>query len=61
MARPRNHSPLAFPAINSDALVFWPPNCPNWLEVQKKHETKFNLLKHDYLGFGMSLLPDPSH
>ena len=38
MARPQNHSPLASPAINPAALVFWSPNCPNWVEVQKNHE-----------------------
>jgi hypothetical protein len=34
MARPQNHSPLSSPGINPAALVFWSPNCLDWVEVQ---------------------------
>ena len=61
MARPQNHSPLASPAINPAALVFWSPNCPNWVEVPKNHENQINPLKHDYFGVGVSYFSHPSH
>src|SRR5208337_5155590 len=61
-ARPQNHSSLAFPTINPAALVFWSPNCPNWVEVQINHETQIDRFQHDSLGVGVSSsFSHPSH